>query len=250
MRVIAVFLVLFGTTIFLMLPEDNGLEPQEFADALKSKGEKTLIDLRSSDDFSKGHISGAVNIDYDSPTFNWRIAELDSMLPVFMYCQNGERSKKALSYLESKGFQSVTLLNGGLTQWISNKQILTPEELIPPTELKFEDFCRMLELEHFVIVEFYLPGNNDCRKVESALDELALTYEGKIKILRVDIDTYKYLATEMGIETVPTLQFYENGNLSGTIEGVSGKERIDADFQLKENNAATTINRKNRHIHS
>ena len=42
----------------------------------------------------------------------------------------------------------------------------------------------------------------------------------------------------MGIDLVPTLHFYENGNLNGTIEGVHRKEYIDEDFQLKENSAS------------
>lgn len=103
--------------------------------------------------------------------------------------------------------------------------------------MKFTDFCDLLAPERQVIVAFYLPEDTSCQTVLAALDELALVYKGKIKILRIDIDTYKYLVTEMGIDLVPTLQFYENGNLNGTIRGVHRKEYIDEDFQLKENSA-------------
>ncbi len=237
MKTVIAILLLVGAGIYFLLPEKNELTPKEFAEALKSDGNKILIDLRSNYDFSKGHISGATNIDSNWSTFEWRIAELETDQSVFIYCQNGEQSKKSAAYLKSQGFNSVTILKGGLKQWLKDEYILTPEELIPPSELTFKDFIRILELEHLVIVDFYLPGDRNCRAMGVLLDELALSYDGAVKILRIDIDNYKYLASEMGIEVTPTLQFYENGNLCGTLEGVMSIDRINNAFHLKEYNA-------------
>lgn len=238
MKTIVALIIVAGTSIYFLLPQTDGLNPKEFAEALKSDKDKILLDLRSATDFAGGHLLGATNIDYSLSNFEWRISELDTKKRIFIYCQNGDRSKETLAYLKSQGYHSVTVLDGGLNQWLSAGYVVTPEELIPPTELTFDDFSRMLDLEHLVIVEFYLQGDSNCQTVSAALDELALVYKGKIKILRIDIDTYKYLATEMGIDLVPTLHFYENGNLNGTIQGVHRKEYIDEDFQLKENSTA------------
>jgi rhodanese-related sulfurtransferase len=234
MKTVIVILILAATGIYFLLPEKNELTPKEFSEALQSKGNKILIDLRSDYDFSKGHIPGASNIDPNWGTYEWRIAELDTDQDVFIYCQNGEQSKKSAAYLKTQGFNSVTMLKGGLKQWTKEEYILTPEELIPPPELTFKDFNRLLELEHLVIVEFYLPGDRNCRDMGAILDELALSYEGAVKILRINIDNYKYLAIEMEIEFTPTLQFYENGNLCGTLEGVIEIDHIKNTFHLKE----------------
>ncbi|ASS50409.1 MAG: hypothetical protein A3D31_12645 [Candidatus Fluviicola riflensis] len=228
------FLVVIGAGTFFLWPETMELEPQEFSEALQSQKNEILIDLRSEKEFSEGHIPGATNFDWKSPTWKWRIDELDSTCPVFIYCQKGERSARAVAYLSTKGFQSVTLLKDGLVRWSNEKYPLTPQELWPPEELTLKEFSWMLDLEHLVIVDFYLPGDKNCRAIETTLDELAITYSGSIKILRINIDRYKHLATEMGIESVPILHFYENGNLAGQIEGVNGKDRIESEFDLKE----------------
>lgn len=237
MKTIVALLILAGTGIYLLLPQNNELGPKEFADALKSDKDNVLLDLRSAADFAGGHLFGANNIDCSLSNFEWRIGALDTKKRIFIYCQDGYQNKEVLTYLKSQGYHSVTALAGGLNKWLNAGYAVTPEELIPPAELTFDSFSKMLDLEHLVIVQFYLPGDSNCQTVSASLDELALVYNQKIKILRIDIDTYKYLATEMGIDLVPTLHFYENGNLNGTIEGVHRKEYIDEDFQLKENSA-------------
>jgi thioredoxin 1 len=234
MKYLIITVLLVTTGMYVLWPGTKELEPQEFAEALEHTPNAVLIDVRSSRDFSKGHISGATNIDTGWPTYKWRVAELDTTLHVFLYCQDGGRSTGAAAYMRSKGFVSVTVLKGGLKRWLGEGYALTPEELIAPLELTFGDFSRMLDLEHLVIVDFYLPGDRNCRKIEPVLDEISSDYHGKIKILRIDIDRYKHLATEMGIESVPTLQFYENGNLCATIEGVNGRDRIEGEFRLRE----------------
>lgn len=229
-----IVVVLIGAGFYFFRSEPQELEPQEFAKALNSGAGSLLIDLRSSADFSKGHIPGATNIDSGRRTYVWRIQELDTTLHLFLYCQDGGRSAKSAADLQARGFASVTILKGGLERWLDAHYALTPEELVPAAELTLEKFSRMLDLEHLVIVDFYLPGDRKCRALEPALDELAMDYHGDIKFLRIDTDLYKQLSVEMGIESVPTLQFYENGNLLESIEGVHGKDYIEKAFRLRE----------------
>ncbi|MES2555751.1 MAG: thioredoxin domain-containing protein [Bacteroidota bacterium] len=231
--VLLVLLVTLTGTYFLW-PGTKELDPQDFNSALLSTQNKVLIDLRSAKDFSEGHIPGAVNVDAAWPTFKWRIDELDTACPVFLYCRNGERSAREAAYLRSKGFISITILRGGFQQWQADRFEVTPAEIIPPAELTYMEFSRMLDLEHLVIVDFYIPWDKNCRQQEPVIDDLATTFKGSVKIFRINIDTYKHLATEMGIETIPTLQFYENGNLVETIEGVTSREFIEGQFTLRE----------------
>ncbi|NNE77709.1 MAG: rhodanese-like domain-containing protein [Pricia sp.] len=53
-----------------------------------------LIDVRTPEEFSAGHIDGAVNINYlSSESFTENINKLDKTKPVYVYCQMGGRSK-------------------------------------------------------------------------------------------------------------------------------------------------------------
>jgi rhodanese-related sulfurtransferase len=246
MKTTLFILILAATSIYLLLSKNDILDPQEFAEALKHRENTILIDLRSGDDFSNGHIFGATHIDYGKSTYKWRIAELDTKQDLFIYCKDGKRTKEAAVYLESQGFNSVTVLKGGVKAWLDEGFTLTPEELIPDPKLTFESFSRMLDLEHLVIVDFYLPGDLNSRAIEPVLDELAITYDKKIKILRIDMDHYTYLAAEMEIEYPPTLQLYENGNLCIALEGVLNKKDIEDAFRLKEYTATAALNQKRK----
>lgn len=235
MKTFIVALMLTGiATIYLLSAPKNELGPEEFSEALKSDRNILLIDLRSVTDFSKGHIPGAINIDSASSAYNWQVSGLETAQKVFIYGQNEERNKQAAAYFESQGFHSVTLLKGGFDAWLNAGYVVTPAELISAAELTLNEFCDILEQEHLVIVCFYLPGNQSCKKIGTALDELAIDYYGKIKIFRIDLETHKHLADQMGIQFSPTLQFYENGTLCETLKGVDEKNIIDHAFHLRE----------------
>ncbi|HLP53619.1 MAG TPA: rhodanese-like domain-containing protein [Fluviicola sp.] len=227
-------LVAFAFGTWFLWPGTEELEARDFSDKMAKSENAVLVDLRTNEEFAEGHIPGALNITYGSPTFRWRIGELDSTSDVFLYCGQGSRSMKAVDFVSVQGFSSVTLLKGGFTAWQKEKFTQTPPELVPPAELTEERFNRFLELEHLVVVYFDVPWSKSSRRMGSVLDELAVAYKGKVQILRVNADTYKYLATELGMEELPLLQFYENGNLTGTIEGAATFKTIDERFKLQE----------------
>jgi thioredoxin 1 len=234
MKYVTIIVLMLGMSAYALWPEQEELEAKAFARELEACRDKVLIDLRSGSDFSAGHIAGAMNIDWGRRNFSRRAAGLDTAATLFIYCGDGKRSALAFDYLRSHGFVSVRVLKDGLASWSRERYTITPSELVPPAELTLKEFSRMLDLEHLVIVSFYLPDDRNSRLLEPVLDELAIAWRGKVKILRIDIDNYKYLATEMGIESVPVLQFYENGNLCTTIEGLNSRDAIETEFNLVE----------------
>lgn len=223
-------------SLILFWPTSNEVQPKTFAEKIKAAPTAVVIDMRTADEFSSGHIPGAMHIDWLWPSRERRIAELDTAASVFLYSRYGEYNSKAESYLLSKGFTSVTTLQGGIVKWRTEKFPLTPVEITPPRELEltFNDFSRLLDLEHAVIVDFYIPWDTNCRKTEPIIDAIALEHRKTVKILRINIDKYKHLATEMGIENIPLLQFYENGNLTGEFEGVASRRMIEQQLFLDD----------------
>ncbi|MDE6494669.1 MAG: rhodanese-like domain-containing protein [Duncaniella sp.] len=76
-----------------------------------------LLDVRTPQEYSEGHIVGAINIDIHSDDFR-RIAEkeLSKDSTVFVYCRSGRRSLDAADRLTKLGYKVVNL-KGGIIEW-------------------------------------------------------------------------------------------------------------------------------------
>lgn len=90
--------------------------PAEFSEMIAERDVR-LIDVRTPAEYAAGHISGAVNIDYESPSFRDDIAKLDRDASYAIYCRSGRRSGEAAQVMAGLGFQHVTDLAGGLQAW-------------------------------------------------------------------------------------------------------------------------------------
>jgi rhodanese-related sulfurtransferase len=59
-----------------------------------------IVDVRTPAEYATGHLDGAVNIDFQSPSFDDVVAGLDSDADYVVYCQSGNRSAQAVSVME------------------------------------------------------------------------------------------------------------------------------------------------------
>ena len=66
-----------------------------------------LIDVRSKEEFDKGHIDGAINIDWDNTNALMEAIGDDKQRPVVVYCRSGNRSGKAKFALDKKGYSGI-----------------------------------------------------------------------------------------------------------------------------------------------
>ena len=57
------------------------------------------------------------------------------------------------------------------------------------------------------IVDFYADWCGPCRKVAPIMEKLAKTYEGKLKIYKINVDQEKALAGAFGVRSIPTMLF-------------------------------------------
>jgi len=75
-----------------------------------------IIDVRTEEEFSHGHINGSINIPLDqlADATNW----LQKDVPAVLVCASGQRSKAAQGLLESSGYQKV--YNGGAWDSLGN----------------------------------------------------------------------------------------------------------------------------------
>ena len=76
-----------------------------------------LLDVRTPQEFSTGHIKGALNINFSAPDFASKIDELNKSATYLVYCKVGGRSGKAMQVMQEKGFKKVFNIEGGIDKW-------------------------------------------------------------------------------------------------------------------------------------
>lgn len=83
-----------------------------------TEGEKNyiILDVRRSDEFSEGHIAGAINIANESieTTRPKELTELEQV--IYVYCRSGRRSKQAAAKLAAMGYTNIIEF-GGILDW-------------------------------------------------------------------------------------------------------------------------------------
>lgn len=94
------------------------MQPKEFKDYISLAG-VSIIDVRTREEFMRGHIQGAQNRDISSPSFADDIRGLDRSKKYAVYCASGNRSAAALSYMKREGFPNVCHLEGGIAAWVA-----------------------------------------------------------------------------------------------------------------------------------
>lgn len=106
----------------------TSLSPKEFAQKIKEQPDAQIIDVRTPEEFAKGHLHSAKNINWNGNDFDRQIEKLDKSKPVFVYCLSGNRSSAAARHMRSKGFEEVYHLKSGIIGWRAAKLPETTEK--------------------------------------------------------------------------------------------------------------------------
>lgn len=83
----------------------------------RTRGKAVVLDVRSPEEFAKGHVPDAVNIDINAPGFAEQVARFDKAKPILVNCHAGSRGAVASAQLAKLGFKTVCNLEGGLAAW-------------------------------------------------------------------------------------------------------------------------------------
>lgn len=96
--------------------EPTLIGPQQYQQQFNQGQDHALIDVRTPEEFSGGHIPGAVNISVES--LPARLDEVPADKPIVVYCRTGNRSATAATILVENGYQPVYDL-GGIQDWVA-----------------------------------------------------------------------------------------------------------------------------------
>lgn len=86
--------------------------------ALVNRENGQVIDIRSKDEFKKGHITDAVHIlPSDIKAGNFASLENRKSDPIIVVCKTGQTAQESANLLAKAGFENVSVLKNGLISW-------------------------------------------------------------------------------------------------------------------------------------
>ena len=77
-----------------------------------------------------------------------------------------------------------------------------------------------------VVVDFWAEWCGPCRMIAPALEEIAGTLDGKVKIVKLNVDENPQTAAKYGIQSIPTLMIFKNGAMAARQIGALPKAKI------------------------
>lgn len=100
-------------------------------------------------------------------------------------------------------------------------------------QLKSSDFTHeVIESDIPVIVDFYADWCGPCKMLAPIINELATEYEDELKIVKLDVNDAKDIASEYDVMNIPTIILFKGGNEIERIVGFRSKEAIIEEFDL------------------
>ena len=98
---------------------------------------------------------------------------------------------------------------------------------IAVTEATFDRDVVELSKQTPVVVDFWAEWCGPCKMIAPALEELAGSMDGKVKIVKLNVDENPATAAKYGIMSIPTLMLFKNGELASRQVGAAPRQKLE-----------------------
>jgi thioredoxin 1 len=78
-----------------------------------------------------------------------------------------------------------------------------------------------------VVVDFWAEWCGPCRMISPALEEISTSLNGKVKIVKLNVDENPATTTKYGIMSIPTLMLFKDGQLASRQVGAAPKQKLE-----------------------
>ena len=98
-------------------------------------------------------------------------------------------------------------------------------------ELTDDNFkTEVLQSDKPTLVDFWAEWCQPCKFLAPTIDELAEEYEGQVKVGKIDVDSNREHLMQYGIQAIPTVILFQNGEVVQKFGGVTSKDAIKAEL--------------------
>lgn len=214
MKKFALVSVLFVLAVFVMNADPyQNVDAQTFA-GLIEKEAGVLVDVRTPQEFSRGHIKGATLISMQDKQVTEKLNLLQKNKPIYLYCLSGSRSRVVANYLINNGFTQVYNLRKGIIEWQQlgyNLQAGTTPTKSDSKVYGDEEFGDLLKSSEIVLIDFHAPWCAPCKKMAPIVASIQSEFAGEALVSKLDIDANPTLRKAYGVESIPSFLLFKNG---------------------------------------
>ncbi len=86
----------------------------------------------------------------------------------------------------------------------------------------------VIESDTPVLVDYWAEWCGPCKMIAPILDEVSKTYDGKLRVAKMNVDENRDVPAKYGIRGIPTLMLFKDGQLAATKVGALSKAQLTA----------------------